>query len=108
MILTYVSIENLNFQLMKTSNLTDNFEKDSDLRKRFDKLENLNISESHNILNTIRIFLIFDTLKCAWKALQFQFISYVQCIVNDDERKCKSFDVRILKSWLPDRARNFQ
>ena len=64
MILTYVSIENLNFQLMKTSNLTNNFEKDSDLRKRLDRLEILNIFEFHNIHNIIRIFLIFDALKC--------------------------------------------
>ena len=64
MILTYVSIKNLNFQLMKTSNLTNNFEKDFDLRKRFDKFENFNTFEFHNIINNIRIFLIFDALTC--------------------------------------------
>ena len=64
MILTYVSIENLNFQLIKTSNLTNDFEKDFDLRKRFDRFENFNTFESHNIINIIRIFFIFDALKC--------------------------------------------
>ena len=78
-------------------------EKDSDLRSRFDELENHFTFKFHNKFNIVRINAIVNALKCAQLVLQFDSFMNLcahEVTVSENAMKIDVFVSRKLTFWF--------